>query len=162
MAEIRFTTAQICLNGHVVTAYADGNLQRRRKFCPKCGEPTITNCPDTTCGAKINGKETYDFSRVVEDLDAPGYCHNCGKPYPWTTRRAEAIAAAIDELDKLPPEEREKLKQSIPDAIKETPRSEIAARRFRKAIESVGPIDGKMLSEIVKKSASEEFLKHLS
>jgi hypothetical protein len=66
------------------------------------------------------------------------FATNCGKPYPWTTRRAEALAEAIDELDELQAADRDKLKQSIPDVLRETAKTETAAARFGKAIRGAG------------------------
>jgi hypothetical protein len=153
MSGIHYTTAQICLNGHVITAYAD-STSRQKKFCQKCGEPTITNCPDTTCGAKIAGKQSFDMAPVIEDLkEVPGFCHNCGKAYPWTERKAAALAEAIDETE-LPEADREKLKQSIPDVIQDTPKTQTAASRFGKAIGSAGQWSGKLLTEVLTKVAT--------
>lgn len=37
-----YDTAQICLNGHVVTSMSETVPQRMRKFCEQCGEAIIT------------------------------------------------------------------------------------------------------------------------
>lgn len=156
-----YTKAQICLNGHVVTAYAESSPARLRKFCPKCGEPTIRNCSNTECNAKINGKLCYDYAPVKEDLDAPAFCHECGKAYPWTERNATALSEAIDESE-LSEEERDKLKLSIPDVINDTPKTQTAVSRFGKAIRSAGQFGGKLLYDVLVKVATEAVVRSLT
>lgn len=34
-----YNTAQVCLNGHIITAYADSYEQHRKDFCSECGQP---------------------------------------------------------------------------------------------------------------------------
>jgi hypothetical protein len=143
-----------CLNGHGITGSLQLCPDLACQFCPQCGEPTITKCQNSECAAELRGNLRESFGSWDPDL----YCHNCGTPFPWTTRRAEALSEAIDELDTLSQPERDKLKQSIPDVLKQTPKSEIAARRYRKAIDAANPIDAKMLSEVLKKAATEAFL----
>lgn len=145
-----FHTAQVCLNGHVITAFADICHDRNRKFCPACGEPTIRACPKPGCEGRIIGKESYEMCPIVEDMnEPPGFCHDCGAAYPWTDRKKAALAEAIDELDQLPESDREKLKQSIPDVIQDTPKTQTAAARFTRAISAAGQFGGKMLSDVM-------------
>ncbi len=47
-------TAQICLNGHVITTHANTSPDLMQKHCDKCGEPTITKCPN--CKSDIRGE----------------------------------------------------------------------------------------------------------
>jgi hypothetical protein len=157
-----FHNAQVCLNGHVITTYAEWP-DRCRKFCPQCGERTINKCEKKTgCTADIPGKESVGWSQVVEDLTVPpSFCHECGEPYPWTERRSAALADAIDELDQLPEADREKLKQSIPDVIQDTPKTQTASARFTKAISAAGAWGGKMLTEILTKVATEAVLQQV-
>jgi len=53
-------------------------------------------------------------------------------------RRTEALAEALEELDGLSNEERDKLKKSIPDILADTPKSETAALRFKKPSSRLG------------------------
>jgi hypothetical protein len=91
--------------------------------------------------------------------EIPSYCHECGAAYPWTERKAEALAEAIGELDQLSAEDREKLKQSIPDVITETPKTELAASRFSKAMGKAGQAGRKLLSEMLTNVAADAALK---
>ena len=56
----------------------------------------------------------------------PAYCSNCGKPHPWTEKALEAVQELIDETEGLSKEDKDKLKQSIPDLLTETPKTAVA------------------------------------
>jgi len=88
-------------------------------------------------------------------MTLPMHCHECGKQYPWTQRRAGALADAIELLDELTDSEKDKLIESIPDVIQETPKTETAVARYRKAISKAGAIGGKLLTEVLVKVAAE-------
>lgn len=142
-----------CLNGHAVNSAADRSPELNAKHCSACGEPTIRAC--SNCSAAIRGY--YFVADVIgwSEWDVPSHCHECGAPYPWTQRRSEALAAAIDELDELPSDERDRLKKSIPDILAETPKSETAVLRFKKAIAHVGTASGKVLSGVIQRVAAD-------
>jgi len=53
------------------------------------------------------------------------------------------------------------LKESIPDAIAETPKTEIAIARFKKAIIKAGVIGGKLLTDTLSKVAAEIVVKSI-
>lgn len=40
-----YDVAQICLSGHTTMRSAHSSPEVTKKFCPKCGEQTITTCP---------------------------------------------------------------------------------------------------------------------
>jgi hypothetical protein len=86
---------------------------------------------------------------IARKWTPPGHCHACGKPYPWTERRANALAEMIAELDGLDNEDREKLTKSIPDILAETPGSDVAVLRYKKAIAKAGKVAGKTLYDLV-------------
>lgn len=149
----------VCLNGHAVNSMSRRHPDSNAKFCKDCGQPTIDACP--SCQTTIRG-----FLHVPDVIgrcrwDVPAYCHECGKPYPWTDRRSAALSEAIDEADELSDSEREKLKQSIPDILKETPSTDTAVARFKKAIAKAGKVSGKMLYDVTTKVAAEVVVKSL-
>jgi hypothetical protein len=92
-------------------------------------------------------------------FDVPAYCHSCGKPYPWTAARIDAAKELSDELDGLTAEEKEQLKKSIDDIVVDTPRTTVAATRFKRlaskagkgAVDSFKSILISVLSEAAKK-----------
>src|SRR5687768_857379 len=104
-----YDTAQICLNGHVITDSFRSYPQFARKHCNKCGAPTVTQC--SQCRTEIQGD--YKSEAVVfvtgRIMMAPRFCHECGKPYPWTAAKVEAVKALADEIQELNEGERSML-----------------------------------------------------
>lgn len=87
-----YRVAQMCPSGHVATAAADQNPERREVFCSRCGEPTLTRCP--SCNASIRGR--YHVEGVIglgANYEPPAFCHNCGSAFPWTEHK---IASAVE------------------------------------------------------------------
>lgn len=159
MSESYYDTAQICLNGHVINISANVNTERNQNYCVQCGEETITEC--LSCNAPIRGK--YNVPGIVKlgyKYTLPKYCYNCGRPYPWTVKSIEAAKELATEVDNLTEEEKELLKKSIDDLVKEGPNQEVAQSRFKRLISKVGPefVNGfkniltDILSETIKKS----------
>ncbi|MCG6537003.1 MAG: DUF2321 domain-containing protein [Syntrophales bacterium LBB04] len=77
-----YRIAEVCLNGHVSTDSADEFPESREKFCSRCGEATITQCP--SCKSNIRGY--YYIEGVIggEEYEPPAFCFNCGNPFPWS------------------------------------------------------------------------------
>ena len=48
-----YETAQVCINGHVITSAIESNKSSMQEFCEDCGKPTIIKCPD--CKSRIRG-----------------------------------------------------------------------------------------------------------
>ena len=113
-------------------AESDGPMQ---KFCNECGEQTLNAC--ARCHAAIRtGKK-------------PAYCGNCGQAFPWTETALNAAKEYTDELEQLSLEEKAILKTTLDDLTKDTPRTEIAAHRFKKFISKMGPVAGEVFKKIV-------------
>lgn len=129
-----YDTAQICKNGHVVTSNADEYPEDREMYCSKCGSETIMNCP--SCNASIRGSET-EFS-YSGDYEVPAYCLHCGSPFPWTKSALESAALIIQEDEQLNELISSQLINSLPDLITETPRTQLAVTRTKKALVSAG------------------------
>ncbi len=157
-----YDTAQICLNGHAINHAYHLYPEHNQDFCDKCGELTIFKCQN--CETEIKG--VYNVKGVIgyRPDKAPNFCHKCGKPYPWTVKKLDAIREIADELEELSTEEKEKLKNSLDDIIVETPKSEVAGLRFKKILgklgrdsyESIKSILVDIASETIKKSLFEE------
>ena len=158
MSDSYYDSAQICMNGHVINAMAKDYPNSNQAFCSDCGEPTITACP--SCNSDIRGY--YHVPGVIgfSDYYAPSYCYNCGSPYPWITTRLEAASELADDLEGLNDEEKQALKQSLPELVKNGPKIVVAETRFKKFMKKAGSeayegmksilID--VVSEAVKKS----------
>jgi hypothetical protein len=158
-----YDVALVCLNGHAVNDSTRSQPQHSSPRCKKCGQPTTDRCPD--CSTPIRGyyrPEDGVYRLYKNPWHPPAYCHQCGKPYAWTERRAAAIAEAIAEVDELTEAEREKLTKSIPDVLAETPNTETAIVRFKKAIAKAGKLGGKLLYDVLTNVAAEGVVKSLS
>jgi hypothetical protein len=115
---------------------AQNHPQSNQKYCSDCGEQTITACP--SCGTNIRGYYHVPGVFNFSDYHAPSYCFNCGEPYPWTIARLEAASDLADELDGLTADEKEKLKYSLPDLVKDGPRTTVAETCFKKIMKKAG------------------------
>lgn len=133
-----YATAEICLNGHIVSD--DVSSDNHEEFCSQCGAKTVNTCPH--CNSEIHGYFYADLLtfRNVKDIDMklPYYCHACGKPYPWTETAIKAATLLIQEEQEFSQEQKNKLIESIPDIVAETPKSNLAVTRFKKALTSAG------------------------
>jgi hypothetical protein len=142
-----------------------------KEFCPDCGAETIAKCPK--CNEPIQGAlhSTYLIGgsrylrrpptrhRHTDSGMVRGFCHACGRPYPWTSSSVEAAKALAHEQDELSDAEKLLLESSIDDLVANTPKTSVALVRFKKLMPKVGKqaADGfksilvNVLSEAVKK-----------
>lgn len=128
-----YHTAQICMNGHLITDNADSSPSLKQSYCTLCGAETIMSCPE--CNASIHG--WYEISGIilgVEESKVPYYCHNCGKPYPWTIAALKNAELLIQEEENFTGEQVNSLVESLPHIISETPRTNLASIRIKKAL----------------------------
>jgi len=96
---------------------------------------------------------------ILDYATLPSFCPDCGKPYPWTEAKLKAAQELSDELDNLSSEERNLLKKSLDDIVRDTPQTTVAATRFKKLVAKAGKVaaDGfrdilvDVLSEAAKK-----------
>lgn len=129
-----YDTAQICLNGHVITRGAYEMPYHQEKHCSKCGAETLMACP--ACSEKIRG---YLLGVVAfSNEPAPSFCHNCGKPYPWTERALQAARELALETDSLTSDEKQTLTKSLDDLVRDTPQTQVAIVRFKKLAQKAG------------------------
>lgn len=124
----------VCLNGHTLVT---SRRISRTEFCEKCGAKMIDRCQE--CGAPIR---EWDYHGVIvfgtPKYERASYCKNCGKPYPWTQAAIKAAAELVAEEDELDEAQRGKLVSSLPDIITETPKTQVAVVRFKKALTTAG------------------------
>jgi hypothetical protein len=72
------------------------------------------------------------------DYTAPSFCYKCGEPFPWTIAALKAAEELSDELDGLNDDERESLKKSLNELVRETPSTRVAETRFKRIMKKVG------------------------
>ena len=157
-----YQDAQICKNGHIRNAHSNAHPEQSEQYCSTCGEPVIHACPH--CGNHIRGAlhvqvPKYRFANrynplneeqnhqtictgypdqiAKNDISLPYYCHNCGEPYPWTQARLETADKIVDMLDELDDVQKKQLKETFPDLIVESPKTQLSALVAAKIMEKV-------------------------
>ena len=131
-----YLTAEVCLNGHPTTDRLERSPERASQYCPKCGKATIDVCQN--CKAGIRGEYYVPGVVAVTRYKPPRFCYRCGSPFPWTVEKISAAKELADELDELTENDRETLKGTIDDLSADSPRTEIAARRYRRVMAKAG------------------------
>lgn len=153
-------TAEICLNGHVISKEVTTTREASPEYCRVCGKPTIRRCP--SCEAPIRGQLHSHTPGVFVSSSywVPKFCHACGAPYPWTAAAIQAAKELAHDTENLSEEERAQLAGTIDDLVSTGPRTELAATRFKRLMGKAGRVaaDGfrsllvDVLSEAVKKA----------
>ncbi len=135
----RYHTAQICINGHIITDSIQVDPIPGQEYCEKCGEQLITTCPN--CHSELRGRRLIPdlmSARIVHLHKPPSFCFKCGKPYPWIESKLEAAKELTETLEDISDEEKEILIKSIDEIIVDTPKTEVAAINFKKIVSKVG------------------------
>lgn len=140
-----YSVGQVCLNGHAITG--DASSEFAQDFCSECGSPTICKCQ--YCSEPIHGRYHEDGVIVCASYVPDAYCYNCGKPYPWTEKAINSVAACIYEDEAISQELAGKLVESLPDIASETPASNLATLRFNKALSVVGKFTAESIRQFV-------------
>lgn len=133
----QYDTAQICLNGHVSNDSVGRSPQFNKKFCEICGEKTIVNCPQ--CSTPIRGDYISDHMIIgPSNYTPPAYCYNCGNAFPWTEAKIKATMDLVKESKKLNAVEIKEFEESIKDIVRDTPKTQLGASRFKKILNKAG------------------------
>src|SRR4029450_2624226 len=143
-----YDTAQICANGHVTNAATVDRPQHSQKFCGQCGAGTRTDCP--RCGKPIRGE--FHVPGVIAigfTFTASPFCVECGAPYPWTQASLDAARELSAELHGLTEAERAELAKTLPDLVANTPRTAVAATRFKRLMLKAGVKAGAPFEKIL-------------
>ena len=147
--------AQICSNGHVINPRAESSPQFSKKFCAQCGASTTTQCQQ--CKANIQG----EYPGWYRKFPVPAFCSECGAPYPWTEAKLQAARDLTQELEGLDDADKKALQGTFDDLVKDTPQTQVAARKFKKLLSTVGKEGGTALREVLVSVLSETAKKAL-
>lgn len=143
-----YRVAEICPNGHVSTSQADTSPNLREKFCAKCGEATITQCP--SCKASIRGDYYVEGVFYISgDYEPPAHCHNCGNAFPWTERKVSSAIELVEVGADLTPEEIQQFRTDLTELTKDSPKTQVASLRFKKVMTKVGTTVASGVREII-------------
>jgi hypothetical protein len=148
-----YGTAQVCINGHVITSGIESSKSSMQRFCEDCGKPTIIKCPD--CNSSIRGSYRSPNAVLIIEYIVPKFCYKCGKPFPWTKAKLDAARELVEFEDRLTTKEKELLKNSLDDIIAENPKTKMAAIKFKHILAKVGQETAKALRDIVVDIASD-------
>ena len=143
-------SAQICINGHLVTESLEINPGLKQDFCGMCGAATITQCQH--CSASIRG--AFDYPGTTYPYDQPSYCHACGKPYPWTEGKIKAAVEMFIEFGELNEEEKATIKEDIENIARDTPRTELSANRIKRIWKRSTAIGYDLILEFASRTAA--------
>ncbi len=144
-----FDVAQICPNGHVITASAGSSPEFKKAHCPECGDATLMACPK--CQTPIQGRY---LGGLGLDYKRPSCCYNCGQAFPWTERKQQAaIDLFIDEVQDE--EQRKQFKESVEQIAKDTPQAQVASNRIVKLLAKFPGYAGKAIRDILVEVAAE-------
>jgi hypothetical protein len=160
LLEIRYLTAEVCLNGHPTTDAIERWPERTAKFCAECGVGTIRECP--ACNVPIRGYHQVPGVILGSEYHPPNHCHNCGTAFPWTTAKIAAAKEHAAEIEGLDDAEKAKLQGAIADLAAGGARTELAASRFKGLMKKAGQTVGSSLYKIVVDVASEAAKKALT
>jgi hypothetical protein len=158
----RIDTALVCINGHIITDSIQVDPKPDMKFCDKCGDQLISECQK--CSAKIQGREYIPDimgPRIVHLHYVKPYCYNCGNPYPWLKSKLDAAKELAELIDEISEEEKEILSRSIDEIIIDSPKTEVAALKFKKIISKVGKSAAESFKSILIDVVSEAAKKQL-
>jgi hypothetical protein len=156
----RYDVAQICMNGHVINDSTQQYPSLNRKFCDKCGKPTIMACPE--CGFDIRGEYISHVAFAGKrDFSAPAFCENCGQPYPWTKQALDAARELTDQMPNLTDVEKAEVKGDLDDLVADSPRTKLAASRVKRLLAKAGGELPGMFREVVVSIASDAAKKAL-
>lgn len=154
-----YRVAQICMNGHVITDSADAYPQHKENFCSTCGKPTIMSCPE--CDTPIRGDYYVTGFGGSSNYKKPLYCHNCGKPYPWTKTILDTAQEIIEYDEKLSSDEKVILQDTITDIVNDSPKTQLATSKYKSVISKALSNTGDALKQILIEIASETAKKTL-
>lgn len=119
-----------CANGHWINSSAGRFPEDTTKHCKKCGAPAVGQCP--SCGSEVHGEYSVPGVLILASPPKPpAYCHDCGKPYPWTDAKLLAVGELL-ELSGATEPEKEQLKADLSALAKDEPRSGVAAARWKR------------------------------
>jgi len=142
-----YRVAEVCPNGHVSTNAADQYPGLREKYCSRCGEATMTQCP--ACNADIRGDYHVEGAFGFSEYEPPAHCHNCGKAFPWTDRKVAGAVELLEAGSDLSAAEIAQVRSDLTELTRDSPKTQAASLRFKKAMSKVGATVASGVRDIV-------------
>ena len=145
--------AQVCPNGHVANDSSQRHPEFNKEYCDRCGEKTITTCPE--CNSPIQGD--YHAEGVISiggEFDPPAFCQHCGHAFPWTERKQQAAIELFIE-DNQSEEDQQQFRESVDQITKDTPQAQVASKRIVRLLGTIGKQSASAIRDILVDIASE-------
>lgn len=122
-----YENATICINGHTISEIK----AKYDDYCFRCGKETISSC--TNCSVPIRGlyvlPDVFGFGYTK-----PSYCFKCGIAFPWTQQLLNNAIELVALDEELSENDKEIIKNALPDLFIETPTTPVATAKFKKFI----------------------------
>lgn len=123
-----YRTAQICLNGHIITKNLEHDPESTEKYCSDCGKEVIEGC--LKCDESIR-------SNIYDPIETPpNYCRNCSSPFPWTEKILNNAIELLSLDESLSDNHKDILQSVFPDLLVDTPTTPLAVAKYKKYISS--------------------------
>jgi len=148
-----YDVAQICINGHVISSMA-ANIGNRQEFCNVCGAETIMACQK--CKYPIKGYYHSPGVILLLDFNPPRFCEKCGEPFPWIKSKIEASKELIDLVEHFSDDERNDLKNSIEDIIRDSPKISVARIKLKKYLSKIDHSIANSINDLIENSTKGE------
>ena len=88
------------------------------------------------------------------DYPVPHFCHECGQAYPWTAAGLKEVQDLADEVETFSQE-------SLDDIVRDTPRTSLASKRFRRLLDKAGPTAATAIKDILVNLVTESAKRHI-
>ena len=102
---------------------------------------------------------TFEIGENQEKV--PKYCYNCGKMYPWTKSKLQALNEVIDLADELEDDDKNELKEASELISTDTPRTQVGVLKIKKYTDKIGGAIGEKLQDLIVDIASETAIKSM-
>jgi hypothetical protein len=134
-----FEAMQICENGHVVTATAQGTSNQKPEFCPVCGAKALTACPacQGPIGVKVQPLQRITGVLGLTEQERPRHCAKCGKAFPWQ-EQAVAFLKDIGRECSLSKEELAQFDRAVDDVAQNNLRAPRSASKILAVAATLG------------------------
>jgi hypothetical protein len=127
------------------------SVEHSIQYCEDCGKETIDSCQE--CNQTILGWSYNPHVSIMIPFQPSNFCRFCGKPFPWTKAKKEALDELIDFENDLTEDDKRLMKGTIDDIINETPRT--TALKFKHYLARFGKEAAKASRDIIVDIASE-------
>jgi hypothetical protein len=114
-----------------------------------------------SCGWPIAGPGPHSWMAGTGPFRPPKYCGQCGHPFPWTETALEAAKEYTDDLEQLTAAEKILFKETLDDLTRDTPRTPLAANRFKRLLNKIGPVAGSVLQKLMETVVTEAVKKSM-